>query len=225
MTQVPHAKPDLRVCFVGDSFTQGVGDPEYLGWVGRVLRASRAAGHDITGFNLGVRRDTSADVLRRCWHEVDRRVADLADNRLVLSFGANDAAEENGLPRVEPTRTLDHLATLLDAGRSRDMRLLVVGPVPAVGMGREHIERVLTLAARFEDACAAREVPFVPVTAAVGQCETWIAEVMAGDGAHPAASGYAWLAEFVLANGWWAWLPAVAATAEADLGRHHGTNG
>lgn len=39
------------VCFVGDSFVAGFGDPEHRGWVGRV-----AAGSAATVYNLGIRR-------------------------------------------------------------------------------------------------------------------------------------------------------------------------
>lgn len=35
---------DLRVCFVGDSFVAGVGDPEQLGWAGRVAARTHSAG-------------------------------------------------------------------------------------------------------------------------------------------------------------------------------------
>ncbi|APE35159.1 hypothetical protein BOX37_15735 [Nocardia mangyaensis] len=61
---------DLRICFVGDSFVQGIGDPEYRGWVGRVLAET---GTDITAFNLGIRRNTPDDIRRRCWAEVEPR--------------------------------------------------------------------------------------------------------------------------------------------------------
>jgi hypothetical protein len=32
---------ESRICLVGDSFVQGIGDPEHRGWVGRVLEVSR----------------------------------------------------------------------------------------------------------------------------------------------------------------------------------------
>jgi len=49
----------LRICFVGDSLTLGTNDDEYLGWPGRIAKRERAAGHDVTVYNLGVRADTS----------------------------------------------------------------------------------------------------------------------------------------------------------------------
>ncbi|MFJ8476707.1 hypothetical protein [Kitasatospora sp. NPDC094011] len=41
-----------RILFLGDSFVQGLGDPEFRGWVGRVLQA---AAPDATAFNRGAR--------------------------------------------------------------------------------------------------------------------------------------------------------------------------
>ena len=56
---------DHRICFIGDSFVQGTGDPECLSWVGRVAAKAQAAGWKITSYNLGVPRDTSRDILAR----------------------------------------------------------------------------------------------------------------------------------------------------------------
>lgn len=35
-----HLEPDVRVCFVGDSFVAGVGDAQHLGWAGRLQRTA-----------------------------------------------------------------------------------------------------------------------------------------------------------------------------------------
>ena len=59
--------PDLRVCFLGDSFVAGVGDPEHRGWVGRLAARTSREGQPLTVYDLGVRRETSRDLLRR-WH-------------------------------------------------------------------------------------------------------------------------------------------------------------
>ncbi|WP_347059518.1 hypothetical protein ABC795_03530 [Blastococcus sp. HT6-30] len=45
---------DLRVCFLGDSSTAGVGDDDGLGWVGRLAASARRYGTALTGYNLGV---------------------------------------------------------------------------------------------------------------------------------------------------------------------------
>lgn len=194
---------DIRVCFIGDSFVQGIGDPEHRGWVGRVLEAT---GTDITAFNLGIRRDTSEDVLRRCWREVLPRTLPGADNRLVVSFGSNDTVREDGAVRVAPARCLDNLASILDQARRRAVTPLVVGPPPVVDAGEEHLRRTARLADEMAALCRSHRVPFVRTTLALAQDPVWTREAMAGDGAHPGSGGYRRLADLVLADQWHQWL-------------------
>ena len=52
----------MRIHFFGDSVVNGTGDGERLGWTGRVCSRARRAGHDLTHYNLGIRRDTRADI-------------------------------------------------------------------------------------------------------------------------------------------------------------------
>ncbi|MFJ2190145.1 GDSL-type esterase/lipase family protein [Kitasatospora sp. NPDC087861] len=221
-----------RICFIGDSFVQGLGDPEFRGWVGRVLQT---AAPDATAFNLGVRRDSSADVLNRCWAEVEARTRPGADNRLVVSVGANDAMAQDGAmacsaepapgtaptqgavqqddrpprgsaPRVAPDRTLANLAALLDGARERGIGVLVVGPPPVVCGGAEHLARLLRLAPALAALCAGAGVPFIDVTRALAEDPVWVAEAGAADGAHPGAGGYGRLAELVLGGGFGDWI-------------------
>lgn len=51
----------MRLCFIGDSFVNGTGDDACLGWAGWICAAARQQGHDVTAYNLGVRRDTSTN--------------------------------------------------------------------------------------------------------------------------------------------------------------------
>ena len=55
----------MRICFIGDSFVNGTGDDDCLGWTGRICSAARRRGRDITLYNLGIRRDTTADIAAR----------------------------------------------------------------------------------------------------------------------------------------------------------------
>ncbi|MEV0335733.1 GDSL-type esterase/lipase family protein [Nocardia sp. NPDC050717] len=194
---------DLRLCFLGDSFVQGIGDPEYRGWVGRVLAAT---GPDVTAFNLGIRRNTSADVLRRYERELDERTVAGADHRVVVSFGSNDMVEENGRVRVDPAHCLENLATLLAGCRRRSARVLVVGPPPVIDAGAAHYERVTTIADEMAALCLRENVPFLATTRALAADPVWRAEVSAGDGAHPGSQGYQRLADLVLTGGWPAWI-------------------
>ncbi|WP_278262399.1 GDSL-type esterase/lipase family protein [Nocardia sp. AG03] len=193
----------LRLCFLGDSFVQGIGDPDYRGWVGRVLATTDT---EVTAFNLGIRRNTSDDVAARCWAEVDARTVPEADNRIVLSFGSNDMVEEDGRVRVDPTRTLANLATLLAESVRRGLFVLVVGPPPVIDAGESHLRRTTRLAAEMSALCHAREVPFVDVTAALAADPVWVAEARDRDGAHPGSGGYDRLAALVRDGGWHDWI-------------------
>ena len=194
---------DMRISFIGDSFVQGIGDPEHRGWVGRVLAASHPG---ITAFNLGIRRNTSEDVLRRCWPEVLPRTLPDADNRLVVSFGSNDAMEEDGKVRVDPARCLDNLASILAECRRRAIAALVVGPPPVIGAGEEHLRRTAKLADEMAALGRSEHVPFIDTTLSLANDPVWTREAIAGDGAHPGSGGYRRLADLVLADRWHAWI-------------------
>lgn len=196
---------DLRVCFVGDSFVNGTGDDEALGWAGRVCRAVRGRGVPLTRYDLGVRRDTSALILRRCAAEVAVRLDGVpCDGRVVFSFGANDAAHEEGGPRVEPGASLANARELLGWSQAR-YPTLMVGPPPLVG-DAAHDARTAALSAALGDLCAGLGVPFLHLHGPLSGDTTWRAEAIAGDGAHPNAGGYARAAAVVEAwEPWQAW--------------------
>ena len=58
-------RPDIRVCFLGDSFTLGTGDGTGARLAGRVLAAERARGVNMTAYNLGIRGQTGAQIAER----------------------------------------------------------------------------------------------------------------------------------------------------------------
>lgn len=120
---------DIRVFFVGDSFVAGVGDESGLGWVGRVLARAAAAGTGVTGYNLGVRGETSIEVVERMPRELAPRTR-VGEARVVLSFGINDTMRRDGVRRVEQARSLDALS---DAVRA-------AGGVPVAMVGPPSIE-------------------------------------------------------------------------------------
>lgn len=188
---------DVRVCALGDSFVAGVGDPEYLGWVGRVAAATPGP---LTVYNLGVRRETSADVLARWQAECVPRLPSEVEGRLVVAVGVNDCTEERGSHRVAPHVSARNLGALLDRSR---WSMLVVGPPPVADAAQN--ARIVALDALFAQVCAARGVGYVPIADALLADQVWTAEVAAGDGAHPGAGGYARLAELVF-PAWRDWL-------------------
>lgn len=198
----------MRLCFFGDSFVAGVGDPDHLGWPGRVCASAHARVGAVTHYNLGIRRDTSADVALRWRLEAERRLPDGEDGRLVFSFGANDCALENGHARVALASSLAHLAAVLDSAR-RWRPTLMVGPPPVAEENlRNSNERIRARSEAFGRACGLLGVPYLDLFGLLRGSDLWRAEVAAGDGAHPGASGYALISEAVESwSGWRAWFP------------------
>jgi acyl-CoA thioesterase I len=119
----------MRICFFGDSIVNGTGDPDCLGWVGRVCAGARQRGVDVTGYNLGIRRDTSADILGRWRQEADIRLPAEHARQLVFSFGVNDCIFENGACRVAPARTISNARAILAAAAAYAPTLMI-GPAP-----------------------------------------------------------------------------------------------
>jgi lysophospholipase L1-like esterase len=190
---------DRRVCFIGDSYVAGVGDPEHRGWVGRVVAESHRDSRPVTAYNLGVRMDTSEDVRRRLPVEAGVRWVAGCDNRLVVSFGVNDTTEVDGAVRVAPERSVANLRGISEDAAAQGIPLLVVGPPPVAD--REQNDRIEALDERF----AEEEFPYVSVFGALQFERDWMRAVALGDGAHPGAEGYRLLAELVL-PAWEDWL-------------------
>jgi lysophospholipase L1-like esterase len=200
---------EMRLCFLGDSFVNGTGDPECLGWPGRLCQAANRDGHVVTYYNLGIRGETSAELRRRWREEVRRRLSSEHDGRLVFSFGVNDTTAAGAATRVALAASLDNGRAILEAARQA-YPLLLVGPPPVAGDA--HNARIAELSERLARLAGALDVPYLEVCAALRTSRNWLAEVAAGDGAHPGAGGYAELAQLV--DRWPAWRAWLARTAD-----------
>ncbi|HKO37092.1 MAG TPA: GDSL-type esterase/lipase family protein [Solirubrobacterales bacterium] len=193
------------VMFFGDSHTLGTGDPEALGWAGRVAGAAIAAGIPVTSYNLGVRGQTSAQVAARWRAEAEPRLPDDgSDSRAVFAFGVNDVALREGGLRCSREESLEALESALDGAADLGMRPFVVGP--AAIDDEDANERIVELSAGFAELCGERGALFVPLVEGLQRSHLWRQGVAAGDGAHPGAYGYMEIARLVLAAGWLEWL-------------------
>lgn len=191
--------------FCGDSHTVGAGDPETLGWAGRVAGAAMAAGIPVTSYNLGVRGQTSVETAVRWRAEVAPRLPDDgSDTRAVFAFGVNDVALRDGNLRCSREESLGALRSALDGAEELGMRCFVIGPAAIDDEAMNG--RIAALSAAFEEICDERGVPFVPLVEELRQSHLWRQEVAVGDGAHPGAWGYIEIARLVLAAGWLDWL-------------------
>ena len=77
------------------------------------MRLGAGAGHDVTAYNLGIRRETSDDIRARWRAEVTPRLIAGVDGRIVFSFGANDATIEDGQWRVPAALSAENLRAML----------------------------------------------------------------------------------------------------------------
>ncbi len=196
----------MRIGFIGDSFVNGTGDDQCLGWAGRVCSSARRRRHDVTLYNLGVRRNTSADIAARWRQEARERLpADMACG-LVFSFGVNDCVcETPGTRRIAEADTLANARAILTEAKGW-LPTLMVGPPPT--SEPELNDRVGPLCKKLNVLCRELDVPYLPVFDTLAANAAWMHEVAAGDGAHPNAAGYEALAALVEAwEPWRSWLP------------------
>lgn len=197
---------DLRLCFVGDSFVAGVGDPHRLGWAGR-LAAAAHPDIPLTVYNLGIRGQTAPEIEDRLIAECQPRLPEWAVAGIVLCFGANDTAWTADAPRVDPAESVAALSGMLDEVAGRGWSAMMVGPPPVADVA--HNDRIRALDAAYAQRCAAAAVPYVPVLSALLADEVWMREVGEGDGAHPGTAGYAAMAALV-APAWDTWFGGLA---------------
>ncbi len=191
---------DVGLCFIGASTTAGYGDPKGLGWVGRVVSRTQHADLDLTAYNLGVRGNTSADVMSRWRDECGPRWAGRSERRLVISVGAADV-----LTGASMARSRLNLANILDEASSSGIAAFVVGLTP--GLDAELNARIEQLAQAQADVCARRDVTYVDCFRPLVGHDQWIGELAASpDGAHPGQAGYGLIAWLVLHNGWYDWM-------------------
>jgi len=191
----------MRICFVGDSFVNGTGDPEYLGWTGRICRAARRKGLDITYYNLGIRRNTSADIALRWLEEVSRRLPEECNGRVVFSFGVNDTTIEEGKTRIIFQNSIENTSKILTEANPL-FPVLMVSPPPVPDI--EQNIRVAELSRQFDSVCRQLGVPYLDVFNPLQASTVWRKEAAANDGYHPGLAGYSELATLV--ERWCSWL-------------------
>jgi acyl-CoA thioesterase-1 len=191
---------DVAVVFLGASLVVGVGDPKGQGWVTRVVGRTQHPDIQLTAYNLGLRGDTSADVLARWQSEVPLRWRGRSERRLVISVGGNDVASGVSLARHRL-----NLANVLDDAASNGVATFVVSPPPSDDNAVN--DKLAVLVEAQADVCARRSVPFVDCYSPLLGHDQWQSDLAAsGVPHHPGQAGYGLIAWLVLHNGWNEWL-------------------
>ncbi|HEY9616676.1 MAG TPA: GDSL-type esterase/lipase family protein [Microcoleaceae cyanobacterium] len=191
---------DIRIGFLGESFVNGTGDRTYLGWTGRVCQTLSQQGYQITHYNLGIRRETSTELLQRWQAECDRRFPVGCDNRLVFCFGVNDTTLESGKPRVDPAQSMDNTRQILSRAKEKYSVLMISSaaiPEP------EQNERIRQLTEQLSLLCDELTIPFLDVFTPLSRSQIWLQEAAANDGYHPDAAGYTEFAQLVQTSAVW----------------------
>ncbi len=186
----------MRILAFGDSFMLGAGDPYHLGWIGRTVLGRT----DVTLYNLGVRGDTSSDVVARWRREAASRMGTGEPLRLVFSFGSNDCALEGGDLRVGPAETLKTTQSIL-AEAAALCPVLLVGPPPTPDPLLR--ARVASLGDAMRILATQMGAPYIDVFTALRHSGVWEAEAAEGDGAHPGSDGYQQMADLVMTHPAW----------------------
>ena len=195
----------IRICFVGDSVTAGTGDVQCLGWPGRLSATGNTAyGHDVSCYNLGIRADTSRDIKARWLQECQPRLPDHSKAGLTFMFGLNDVADQSGTQRIETAESLQNARDILGTAKSR-WPVLWLGPTPVredepeIRPGEQisyrfYMDRVASLNDHFRELARELDIPYFDSLKALANTPEWQDTLAAGDGIHPTASGYRYLA-------------------------------
>ncbi len=192
---------DVRICYVGDSFVNGTGDPTRLGWTGRVSASSQNNNLDITYYNLGIRRETSEDILKRWELECQLRLPKVSENKVVFSFGVNDTVIEDGQRRVSLENSIENARTiLLKASKQYDVIMIGMPPIN----DDEQNKRIKELDSKYQELCNALNIPYLSTFNRLLHDKVWRDEVALNDGAHPRDKGYEILADFI--KNWSGWV-------------------
>ncbi len=190
----------VRLAVLGDSFVAGIGDPQHRGWVGRVAAAVTDEGQPVTCYALGVRRQTTAEVLARAHYELPPRLLPETRNGLIVCTGVNDTQIEQGHRRLSLQSSIEALNELLLVAE-RYGQALVVGPPPVAD--EDHNDRIAVLSDAFRRVCTKGGIGFIETRRPLLSSTTWNREVSSGDGAHPGAAGYTAFADIVAASEDW----------------------
>lgn len=117
LSAVPLRAQDLSILAFGDSLTHGYGLSEQEGFVPQMQGWLEGQGASLSVVNAGVSGDTTAGGAAR----IDWSLSEDIDG-VMLALGANDM-----LRGVDPASSRENLVRIIEAVRSRNLPLLLIG--------------------------------------------------------------------------------------------------
>lgn len=210
-----------RICFIGDSITEGHSDNERLGWVGRLAQTLPI---DFGIYNLGVSAQTLAQFHVRAKIECGSRLDGREHKGIVLGAGLNDLCTFDGGVRRTPTEAIQSTLHALLDDLVEVAPLIVVGPFPIAEEFNPFFSASLQANTYFSNAfikevdqlyaqgCKSRDIPYLSMIENL-QNSDYMKSLRENDGIHPKGEGYQIAADII--HNWDAWqaLSRTPATA------------
>ena len=149
--------------FFGDSVTLGVNDASAGGWVARLAGKAAERGLNVppdTFYNLGVRKNSSRDILARWEAEYRARAMEGCPATLVFCFGTVDMAAPHAVPNVPVGESAANAREIL--AKAKEYGSVVLVSAPPV-KDEEHRQRIEALCTAYASIAKAVGVPFVDI--------------------------------------------------------------
>ncbi|WP_404383235.1 GDSL-type esterase/lipase family protein [Caenispirillum salinarum] len=210
--------PVRKFCVFGDGIAFGVGDDRPGGWPARIGRREMDLVPDLQVYNMAVPWHSTADIVARWRIEAEPRVTGAARCGVVFQFGFSDTADvdDQGI-RVPLPESLAHAEKMINDARHW-RPVLWIGPPPMLRSAEPREEgghwvaygpaRLAALNEAFSELARELKVPYLDLCDVLGDRADYRNALIDGDGVHPAAAGYAVIAEAVAQwEAWKDWFP------------------
>lgn len=200
------------ICFIGASTTEGMGDRERLGWVGRVVKS---IDEEIVHYNLGVRGQTIFDVSQRALQECRCRIPEDGDGRIVIGCPLNDIAKASNQSSMRSLEQILQRYQKVISELSAIANVALIGPPPVLASKMPYISQtdgvewnietsdIDQLDSGLQTICLETGTPYISAFKGLSECAAFIEALAANDGLHPNGPGYAAQAELICASPSW----------------------
>ncbi|WP_299380457.1 GDSL-type esterase/lipase family protein [uncultured Kiloniella sp.] len=208
-----------RVCFLGASVMEGMGDEARLGMPGRLALLEAETKQSFIHYNLGVRGQTLKEISERAASECRARFKSAKDF-IVFATGSNDFAliesgiAKKNIPRTPRRRAMNNFKALMTE-LSEIAPLLVFGPTPVdesklpffSTVSNMHFdfknEELASGSAEYGAICQDMNIPFINMHEALSTSDDFMAGLAENDGLHSTGKGYQAMAEIVQSSPHW----------------------